>query len=384
LTPIRRRRSPNWYIKRRWPEIGRVERSLGTRNKRLAGRLESALDDLHEQRRLDILRAFADGRLSATEVYEAKQTDTMDRLLSDVVTLDEAVATFLRVKAPDIAKATLERYTGALGHFTDFCQTQLVHDALSGEAVAEFKAARIASGQSKGSVRFELAAVSLLATEAVERGWIAERPKIVRPKAPKRINYYEPDQLVLYMAHLPAKYSLQVEVLFRSGMRLGEVESITVNKLRFQRNDGLIRCGRVLLDDAKTEEGVRPVFVPGSVARNLMGRINDLGLVGHDALFTAHRRALHHAHSKAVRDAGLPHHTIHDFRHTAAVLLAREGMPIPLIQQQLGHKRIETTMVYAKFHPAYGDVERYFDQVDRTLTGDNRGDSAMVEVRKDA
>ncbi len=32
MTPIRRRRSPNWYIKRRWPEIGRVERSLGTRN----------------------------------------------------------------------------------------------------------------------------------------------------------------------------------------------------------------------------------------------------------------------------------------------------------------------------------------------------------------
>jgi len=29
-------------------------------------------------------------------------------------------------------------------------------------------------------------------------------------------------------------------------------------------------------------------------------------------------------------------------------------------------------------------VERYFDQVDRTLTGDNQGDSAMAEVRKDA
>jgi integrase len=90
------------------------------------------------------------------------------------------------------------------------------------------------------------------------------------------------------------------------------------------------------------------------------------------------------AEPKAVRDAGLPHHTIHDFRHTAAVLLAREGMPIPLIQQQLGHVRIETTMIYAKFHPAYGDVERYFDEVDRTLEGDNRGDSAGVEIRNDA
>jgi integrase len=85
-----------------------------------------------------------------------------------------------------------------------------------------------------------------------------------------------------------------------------------------------------------------------------------------------------------VANAGLPHHTLHDFRHTAAVLLAREGMPIPLIQRQLGHKRIETTMVYAEFHPAYGDVERYFDKVDSHLGGDNRGGSVDVAVSQDA
>jgi integrase len=70
-------------------------------------------------------------------------------------------------------------------------------------------------------------------------------------------------------------------------------------------------------------------------------------------------------------------------RATAAVLLAREGMPIPLIQQQLGHKRIETTMIYAKFHPACGDVERYFDGADRTLEGGNRGDSANMRIPND-
>ena len=41
-------------------------------------------------------------------------------------------------------------------------------------------------------------------------------------------------------------------------------------------------------------------------------------------------------------------------------------------------------MIYAKFHPAYSDVERYFNQVDRQLGGDNRGDSADVEIANDA
>lgn len=59
------------------------------------------------------------------------------------------------------------------------------------------------------------------------------------------------------------------------------------------------------------------------------------------------------------------------------------GMPIPLIQRQLGHKRIETTMVYAEFHPAYSDVEGYFNQVDSRLGGDNRGDSAIIAIRED-
>jgi integrase len=319
------------------------------------------------------------------EIHEAKQTDRLDRLLAEVITLHEAIEIFLRVKAPDITEATLGRYRTSLGHFSAFCGPALVHDVLVSETVAEFKAARLAAGQARGTVRFELAAVSLLASEAIGRGWISERPKIKRPKTPKRINYYEPDQLALYMAHLPPKYRLQVEVMFRTGMRLGEVESLTVNRLRFRRHsDGRIRGARVLLDDSKTEEGVRRVFVPRSVARLMYARITESGLTGHDRLFTSHRRALHHAHSKAVANAGLPHHTLHDFRHTAAVLLAREGMPIPLIQRQLGHKRIETTMVYAEFHPAYGDVERYFDKVDSHLGGDNRGGSVDVAVSQDA
>ena len=40
--------------------------------------------------------------------------------------------------------------------------------------------------------------------------------------------------------------------------------------------------------------------------------------------------------------------SFHTSRHTYAVLSLQKGMPIEILQKQLGHKKIETTMVYAK------------------------------------
>jgi integrase len=68
--------------------------------------------------------------------------------------------------------------------------------------------------------------------------------------------------------------------------------------------------------------------------------------------------------------SGLPHYTIHDHRHSAAVALARAGMPLNLLQRQLGHKDISQTMQYAEFHPQYGDVAMYLDAAGRTLLGE--------------
>jgi len=47
--------------------------------------------------------------------------------------------------------------------------------------------------------------------------------------------------------------------------------------------------------------------------------------------------------------------------------LARAGMPLHLLQGQLGHKNIAMTMRYAQFHPDYTDVGPYFDRVTQTF-----------------
>lgn len=88
---------------------------------------------------------------------------------------------------------------------------------------------------------------------------------------------------------------------------------------------------------------------------------------GTNRLFTIPRGTVREEHRRACKIAGIPLYTMHDHRHTAAVHLARAGMPLHLLQQQLGHANIAMTMRYARFHPEYGDVGKYFERVGETF-----------------
>lgn len=139
---------------------------------------------------------------------------------------------------------------------------------------------------------------------------------------------------------------------------------------------------RAVIEDAKTDTGVRMVFVPSSSAGAGEERVEAHGLRGMDRLFLIERRTVQEEHNRACGLAGIPEYTIHDHRHTAAVHRARAGMPLHLLQQQLGHKNIEMTMKYARFHPDYNDVAAYFDRVGERLglsAGNTLGTTPLTE-----
>ena len=101
-------------------------------------------------------------------------------------------------------------------------------------------------------------------------------------------------------------------------------------------------------------------------------------------MFTFPRRSTQAEHNRACKLVGIYGYTLHDHRHTAAVHLARAGMPLNLIQQQLGHATIALTMRYAKFNPSYSDVEAYFDRVAERfglgVSGNRSGNTSKKEV----
>ncbi|MCH7936638.1 MAG: site-specific integrase [Proteobacteria bacterium] len=58
------------------------------------------------------------------------------------------------------------------------------------------------------------------------------------------------------------------------------------------------------------------------------------------------------AFNSAVEKSGIPHCTIHDLRHTAAVWMAGEGVQMSKISQYLGHSNTSVTeRIYARYQP---------------------------------
>jgi integrase len=57
--------------------------------------------------------------------------------------------------------------------------------------------------------------------------------------------------------------------------------------------------------------------------------------------------------AKLIKAAGVKAITFHGLRHTCATLALKEGVPVKVVSERLGHKRIEITLnVYAHALPS--------------------------------
>ncbi|UCF18825.1 MAG: site-specific integrase [Gemmatimonadota bacterium] len=223
----------------------------------------------------------------------------------------------------------------------------------------------------------DLIAVSVLATYCMDQGWIKQRPKIKKFKTRVRIRYLEPDQVTVYMASLRGAFRLLFQVLIGTGLRFGEAAGLRVCDLRFGACEA-----RALIEDSKTQNGVRTVFIPDWITDGLKKEIEARELSGTDRIFTIPYDTCYDEHKRACKLAGIVNYTIHDHRHTAAVALARSGMPLHMLAEQLGHATIQMTMRYAKFNPDYGDVSPYFQRVAQSFgltSGSNPGSTSPKE-----
>lgn len=359
-----RRKNGRYYTKRQIPGFGKVRRSLDTERKAVARRREETLLALAEQGRQEVIRAWLDGDVSLVEIVDAHEKGTVHQLARRArhgsATLGEACEAALTDKAPDVADSTLARYRTGLHHLRAFAGDDLpVRDTLTTDHVQSFKAHRLDEDKvARETVNNDLIAVSILVTYALRKGWIEERPEIKKFSSIVRISYIESDEIRAYMAAVRGPFRPLFQLLLGTGMRLGEAEALRVADLRFGNDEA-----RAQIREAKTDEGVRVVFIPPWVRETLEAHLEATGRRGTDRVFQIPRRTVQMEHGRACGLVGIHDYTIHDHRHTAAVHLARAGAPLPLIQQQLGHARIEQTMRYAQFSPDYGDIGKAFNRV---------------------
>ena len=145
------------------------------------------------------------------------------------------------------------------------------------------------------------------------------------------------------------RVSALIVVLWRAGLRIQEALSLTETDLDQRRGSILVRHGK---NDRRREVGMDSwpwSAIEPWVADRVQLPVGPLFCVidgptrGRAWSASAVRIELHHLALKArVRRRMAPH----QLRHAHAVELLHEGIPLPLIQRQLGHSHLSTTGTY--------------------------------------
>lgn len=188
-----------------------------------------------------------------------------------------------------------------------------------------------------------------------------------------RVRWLTVDQIREYLDAYEGMEQVLHSVLLGSALRVGEALDLRGCDVNLEADDNWGVIG-----DSKTGSGVRSVYIPGWVIQRLDAYLTRHAPGPDDRLFPIAKRTAQKHHRNVCDeleiDGGKPgpgaddeaaddRYRIHDHRHTAAVQLAKAGMPLNLLQRQMGHGTIGQTMRYARYHPDYTDHQPYFDRV---------------------
>lgn len=153
-------------------------------------------------------------------------------------------------------------------------------------------------------------------------------------------------------------------LLWHGGLRLGEVEELTLADLNLGQRQVVVRQGKGMKDRTVYLTAVAATALADYLTVRGEGHTDHVFLFRHLAL----RRGFIHLRIKLASERTGVKVTAHRLRHTCATQLVNAGCPITTIKAILGHRRLNSTMIYARVH-------------DRTVAEDYYAAMAVIEKR---
>lgn len=154
-----------------------------------------------------------------------------------------------------------------------------------------------------------------------------------------------------------------VEVLYWTGIRLGELLALTPNDIDFNRSEIYVRHSyrrikkKDVVGDPKTSKSERKVVMPEFLRDEMRDYIRDVCKAAHNERIFANVSAsqLRHALDIGSDELGLPRIRIHDLRHSHVSTLIHMGFSAVAIAARMGHESADITYRYAHLFPNVQD-----------------------------
>ena len=203
-------------------------------------------------------------------------------------------------------------------------------------------------------------------------------PKIAYTQDPDKIKYLTPSELssLLQVAkrHSSRDHALLL-LSYYHGLRISEVGKLQLSdydpqtqRIHLRRSKGGLGYSYRLADECV--QALRKwIIIRGSLPGPLFpSRRSKIG-EGREGEKGIAKRTLHGMFVEYAKEAGLPEDKchFHTLRHTIAITLVEKGVPMVQIADWLGHRSMQSTMIYAKVSDMARDAtaESLYDTQER-------------------
>lgn len=227
--------------------------------------------------------------------------------------------------------------------------------AITTGQVQEFVSKQLAAGRSGKTVNNFLVPLKKMLSDAVKSGYLAynpaadvERARVVH----KEMRVLTPAEVGRLLAAAEPEYELLFRVAVYTGVRSGELLALRWGDVDWERSQLCVRRsvwnGQV--GAPKSARGVRRINLGPRLLAALRAAKSEgcppeqLIFRNREGTFLDPRNVVQRHFQPTLKLAGLPHIRFHDLRHTFASLLIARGAHPKVIQDQLGHASIQTTL----------------------------------------
>ena len=284
------------------------------------------------------------------------------------------------------AKKTEQSYMHWINRFLHYAEQQKGGGDLSVNHFSGFISQLATKGRVSASTQNQAFNALLLLFRDILHVDTTELPKTIRAREGKRLpSVLSVDEVKKVFAAVAPNYALMIRLLYGSGMRMGELLRLRIQDIDFDHRIVTIHAAKgdkdrtTLLAESLVaplqqhlqtvkklyeqdlKEGFGAVWMPDALARKYPKAATEwpwqfvfpsagLSRDPETALLRRHHvydKTLQGAMKRAVKRAGINKRaSLHTLRHSFATHLLMQGTDIREIQELLGHKNVETTMIY--------------------------------------